>query len=119
MDDRPKTLFIDIDGTLLKHYGSGNDQSLIDPELLPGVRGKFDEWDRKGYKFILVTGRRESERQATEMQLHSMGIVYDHLIMGIGGGQRVIINDYKLGSTDATALAVCVERNSGIEGVEI
>ena len=86
MDNRPKTLFIDIDGLLLRHYGSGNKQARVEnPEVLPGVLRKLDEWDRKGYRFILVTGRRESTRVATEKQLHSKGIVYDQLIMGIGG----------------------------------
>jgi hydroxymethylpyrimidine pyrophosphatase-like HAD family hydrolase len=119
MDTRPKTLFIDIDGLLLKHHGSGNRQSKIAPELLPGVLEKFDEWDRRGYKFILVTGRRESERKATEEQLRFVGIVYDCLIMGVGGGQRVVINDFKLNKIDPTALAICVERNKGITEVEV
>ena len=120
MDNRPKTLFIDIDGTLLRHYGSGNKQARITtPEVLPGVIKKLDEWDRKGYKFILVTGRRESERVATEKQLHSAGIVYDSMIMGIGGGKRVIINDTKPDSDDDTAGFVCVKRNEGIVDINI
>jgi hydroxymethylpyrimidine pyrophosphatase-like HAD family hydrolase len=119
MDTRPKTLFVDIDGVLLKHHGSGNEQSRIQPELLPGVKEKFDEWDRKGYGFILVTGRRESERKATEEQLHSVGIVYDYLIMGVGGGQRVVINDFKPNKTEPTALAICIERNKGIVNVNL
>ena len=120
VDNRPKTLFIDIDGTLLYHQGIGNLQSkLKSPQPLPGVLEKFDEWDRKGYKFILVTGRRESEREATQEQLHTMGIVYDQLIMGVGGGQRVMINDTKPGSDWPTALAVVVKRNAGISDVEI
>lgn len=114
MDTRPKTLFIDIDGTLLKHHGSGIGQALVVPELLPGVRERFDEWDRKGYRIILITGRRESERDFTEKQLHTVGIVYDCMIMGVGGGQRVLINDYKPDATDPTAIAICVERNTGI-----
>lgn len=119
MDARPKTLFIDIDGVLLKHHGSGNEQSKLKPELLPGVKDKLDEWDRKGYRFILVTGRRESERKATEEQLHSVGIVYDYLIMGVGGGQRVMINDFKPNKTNPTALAMCVERNKGVIDIDI
>jgi hydroxymethylpyrimidine pyrophosphatase-like HAD family hydrolase len=120
VDNRPKTLFIDIDGLLLRHYGSGNAQAgVVAPQVLPGVIKKLDEWDRKGYKFILVTGRRESEREATEKQLHSAGIVYDQLIMGIGGGKRIVINDFKPDSTRATAGFVCVERNEGLKDVYI
>lgn len=119
MDNRPKTLFIDIDGLLLFHYGKGIEQANLRPKLLPGVLKKFDEWDRKGYRFILVTGRRESERIATEKQLQSVGIVYDRLIMGIGGGQRVVINDLKPNSVHPTAMSICVERNKGIETIDI
>ena len=120
MDTRPKTLFLDIDGTLIKHCGSGNQQAnLEDPELLPDVLEKLDEWDRLGYRFILVTGRRESERQATVEQLRKLGIVYDYLIMGLGGGQRVVVNDLKDGSDHPTAGHVCIKRNEGIGKIVI
>ena len=44
---------------------------------------------------ILTTGRKEGMRRITEQQLENAGIVYDRLIMGIGGGIRVLINDLK------------------------
>jgi len=118
-NERPKTLFIDIDGTLLYHFGTGNTQANLDPKLLPGVLEKFDEWDRKGYRLILVTGRRESERNTTIEQLKKVGIVYDELIMGLGGGTRVIINDTKPNSDDPTALAICIKRNEGISNINL
>jgi hydroxymethylpyrimidine pyrophosphatase-like HAD family hydrolase len=119
MDNRPKTLFIDIDGTLLKHHGTGNRQAHISPSVLPGTLEKLDEWDRKGYRFIIVTGRRESERSTTEEQLKQTGIVYDALIMGLGGGQRIVINDTKPNSDAPTAEAICVKRNYGIRDIKI
>jgi len=119
MKERPKTLFIDIDGTLLYHFGTGNTQAQIEPKLLPGVLQKLDEWDRKGYKIILITGRRESERNATKKQLNSVGIVFDKLIMGIGGGDRIIINDKKPNSIEDTAFAISIERNEGILNIKI
>lgn len=119
MEKRPKTLFIDIDGTLLYHFGTGIEQARLDPKVLPGVHEKLDEWDRKGYNIILVTGRRESERKATEEQLATAGIVYDLLIMGIGGGKRIVINDTKPDSDELTADAICIKRNQGIEDLDI
>ena len=116
---RPKTLIIDIDGTLLHHYGIGITQSHLELPLLPGVIEKFDEWDRKGYNIILMTGRRESERELTIKQLSNLGIVYDQLIMGVGGGDRVVINDTKENSNDPTAFGYTVKRNEGIGGLEI
>lgn len=117
--DRPKTLFIDIDGTLLYHHGVANQQSKLPPKVLPGVLKRFGEWDFYGYNIILITGRRESERELTERQLNDIGIVYDKLIMGIGGGDRIIINDTKPDSNAPTAFAINVERNIGIENIEI
>ena len=118
-NERPKTLIIDIDGTLLFHHGTGNAQAIKDPKLLDGTLSKFDEWDRKGYRIILMTGRRESERLYTTKQLHKVGIVFDMLIMGVGGGDRVVINDRKPNSSRDTAHAVCIDRNDGIKNVDI
>lgn len=119
MDPRPKTLFIDIDGTLLQHQGCGITQAHQNLPKLSGVLNKFNEWDRKNYNIILVSGRRESERALTIKQLESVGIVYDQLILGIGGGVRVLINDTKPDSDDPTAIAIVVKRNEGLSSVEI
>jgi len=114
-----KTIFCDIDGTLIKHHGSQTRQITEPPELLPGVIEKFNEWDRKRYRIILVTGRRESLREITEKQLCTLGLFYDKLIMGIGGGERIVINDLKTHSDAPTASAYCMKRNKGLEEIEI
>lgn len=116
---RPKTLFIDIDGTLLLHHEIANQQAKLDPVLLPGVLEKFEDWDRKGYNIILITGRRESERKRTEEQLDKVGIVYDRLIMGIGGGDRIIINDMKPDSKIPTTYAINLTRNTGLLNIDV
>jgi hydroxymethylpyrimidine pyrophosphatase-like HAD family hydrolase len=118
MNIRPKTVFIDIDGTLISHSGSLIGQ-MKKPELLPGTLEKLLEWDRNGYNIILTTGRRESMRKKTKKQLSELGIFYDKLIMGIGGGTRIIINDRKPNSTDDTCFAINIDRNQGIENIEI
>ena len=116
--ERAKTLFIDIDGTLLHHYGEGIVQVHKRGKLLPGVLKQMDAWDRKGYNIILTTGRRESQRQKTEEQLLKAKIPYDRLIMGLGGGARVIINDTKPNSKIPTAFAITVPRNGGLREIE-
>lgn len=114
-----KTIFIDIDGTLIHHYGLPGQQTLKPTKILPGAKEKLAEWESKGYKFILITGRKESERRLTEKQLADAGIQYDQLIMGINRGDRVIINDMKPNSNEPTAVAVNVVRNKGIINVEL
>ena len=91
--EKPKTIFCDIDGTILKHahrFSDINDDNL---KVLPGVLEKFNEWDSIGHTIILCTARKESAREMTERHLKSLGICYDQLIMGLTSGQRVLIND--------------------------
>ena len=119
MDNRPKTVFIDIDGTLVKHATPATSANIdYSPQILPGTLNKFMEWDIKGYNIILVTGRRESMRKVTEDQLRSLGIFYDQLIMGIGGGPRVIINDKKTGG-QLTAFSINIDRDLGIKDLDL
>jgi hypothetical protein len=118
LDYRPKTIFCDIDGTLIKHLPPSEVLSDTKAELLEGTLQKLLEWDKKGYNIILVTGRKESLRAITEKQLQDCGIFYDRLIMGIGGGPRVLINDRKPDGTNA-AHAFNINRNSGIGEINI
>jgi len=119
MINKPKTVFIDIDGTVFEHQGQTTTICEKTPVVLPGVKDKFDEWDRLGYNIIITTGRRESFREITEKQLKEAGLFYDQLVMGIGGGARVLINDMKPHTDEATAVAITLTRNEGLGGVKI
>ena len=117
---RPKTIFSDIDGTLVKHispFQSSKPEHKM--QLLPGTLEKLQEWDMKGYYIVLTTGRKESMRKVTEKQLAHAGIMYDQLVMGIGGGVRVLINDTKPYGDFDTAQAINIDRDSGIMDIEI
>ena len=119
MDTRPKTIFCDIDGTLVKHVPpsvAANPRYKM--ELLEGTLEKLLEWDKKGYNIILTTGRKESLRLITEKQLTEVGIFYDQLVMGIGGGIRYLINDRKP-EGDETSFNICLDRNKGIKNINI
>ncbi len=113
LDKLPKTIICDIDGCIFKHRGNLPDMIKTVPELLPGVKEKFDEWDKKAWKIILLTGRRESMRKITESQLRSFGLFWDQLIMGATRGERVIINDKKPNSNIPTASAINLTRDKG------
>tara|TARA_R100001377_G_scaffold5562_1_gene3181 strand:+ start:1299 stop:1673 length:375 start_codon:yes stop_codon:yes gene_type:complete len=118
--NRPKTIFCDLDGTLVKHT---NPIDIQNPDLvlevLPGVHNRLVEWDTKGYHLVITTGRKESAREATIKQMQRAGINYDQLIMGFGGGDRILINDRKLNSDRDTASVINLNRNIGLKGVEI
>ena len=119
MDTRPKTIICDIDGTLVEHH---NPYVVCQPThhmtLLDGTIEKLLEWERKGYNIILLSGRKESMRLVTENQLQQIGIFYDKLIMGVGGGVRYLINDNKPDGNES-AFAINVERNKGIKDINI
>ena len=120
MDLRPKTIFCDIDGTLIKHFPPTVTCSpKFKPEILDGTVETILEWDKKGYTIILISGRRESSRVVTEAQLSELGIIYDKLILGIGGGKRYLINDRKPGGLEDYANAINIDRNFGIGDITI
>ena len=119
-DVRPYTIICDIDGTLTTHLPPNDVARNVKPlQLLDGTKEKLDEWDRKGYNLILLTGRRESLRKITEKQLSDAGIFYDKLIMGVGGGKRFLINDRKPNGVEDYAVAINLTRNKGLKGVNL
>lgn len=114
MDNRPKTIFCDIDGTLIEHCNPCDIQTK-EQKILDNTIVAIKQWDRLGYNIILTTGRKESLRELTHKQLSKLGILYDQLIMGIGGGSRILINDTKPNKTLSTAYSINVVRNKGIQ----
>lgn len=120
MSTSPKTVFCDIDGTLLKHHGDifkNADKEEVD--VLSGVYESLKQWESLNYRIVLITGRKESQRTDTEAILHSLHIPYDHLLMGLPNGDRVLINDRKTRGTRPTAYAVSPTRNAGLAHYDI
>jgi NDP-sugar pyrophosphorylase family protein len=116
--EKPKTIFCDIDGTIIKHVHRFSEVGKDPAEILPGVREKFDEWDSKGYKIILTTARKESARRLTEKQLSLIGLPWDYLLMGITSGQRVLINDKLINNDPDRAIAINVITSEGFVSEE-
>ena len=90
-----KTYLIDVDGSILEHIEDFENITRYKTlPALPGAKEKTVKWHCEGHMIILTTARPESLREITKEQLHNAGIVYDMLIMGIGSGPRILINDY-------------------------
>lgn len=111
--EKPKTIFCDIDGTLVKHMHTISDALSTEPVILPEVRNKINQWDSQGHKIILVTARKESTREITEAQLRSLGIAWDQLVMGVSSGQRVLVNDKLYNNDPDRAMAINVITDDG------
>jgi NDP-sugar pyrophosphorylase family protein len=115
--DKPKTIFCDIDGTILKHSHKFSEIGKSDPELLPGVIDKFNEWDSKGYTVVLTTARKKSARYITEKHLSDLGLAWDTLLMGVTSGERILINDKLKNEDTDRAKAINVITDSGFESI--
>ena len=111
-----KTIFIDIDGTILKHHQNLNKMTSDEPELIEGTIEKFLWWIKKEYYIVITTARVEGLRQVTQKQLTDVGLFYDQMIMGLPNGPRVLINDKKPEGT-ISAVAYCIERDGGIKDI--
>ncbi len=113
--NKQKTIFCDIDGTLWKHEKDITKFHSLENELLPNTLEAVKNWEKSGYKIVLTTGRKENLRKATEKNLNNLGIVYDHLLMGLGSGDRILINDRKEKSSRNTSYSINVVRNKGLQ----
>ena len=119
MNNSPKTIFCDIDGTIFKHKSDVFLNYSETPDILNDVIKNIKQWETLNYKIILTTGRKECLRYITEKQLLKFGIVYDNLIMNLPNGSRVLINDKKPNSSENSAFAINLVRNKGMENIDI
>lgn len=107
------TIFCDIDGIL---FNQNPDFTLMNNPVLPLAKQRLLEWHTKGYTVILVTGRTEPMRQVTEQQLIQAELFYDQLVMGVGCGPRILINDIDPAQPNVMkAIAINIERNRGLQ----
>jgi mannose-6-phosphate isomerase-like protein (cupin superfamily) len=117
--EKPKTIFCDIDGTLIKHTGDIIENYNQPSDILEGVAKNIRQWEKLNYKIILTTGRKECLRKKTEEQLINNGIIYDYLIMGLTNGPRVLINDKKINGIENMAYAINLTRNKGLNYLDL
>lgn len=115
--EKPKTIFLDLDGTILQHAHHFPSYEDSKPTLLPGALDKVNEWIIAGHKIVITTARREVNRSIVESQLRELGLHWDYMVMDVSKGERFIIND-KLQTSDADrAVGINVITDSGFNHV--
>jgi hydroxymethylpyrimidine pyrophosphatase-like HAD family hydrolase len=86
------TFFVDIDGTIVK-YRKFNElaTSTLTPiqDVIDFINKSYDE----GCHIVITTARPESYELLTKQELETLGVKYHQMIMGIGRGTRVVLND--------------------------
>jgi NDP-sugar pyrophosphorylase family protein len=109
---KPNTYFFDLDGTILMHshkYSNLKNENA----LCPGVKAALDEIDSRGDKIILCSARKESARELTVKVLEELMVPYDQLVLNVGQGCRIIVNDKLELSSKSRCRAVDVLTDKG------
>ena len=113
-----KTIFSDIDGTLIEQVRF-EDLNPNVVNVLPGVVEKMNEWYEAGHHIVLTTARPWDLELVTKQQMETAGIRYHQIVMGIGREERILINNNSKGEPDNhRAMAVPVARDGGFANLE-
>lgn len=108
-----KTLFVDLDGTLVKGSGKYTPPYWGDTD---GIKENVDFLNRlydTGKVYIIITTARDkSAREVTEKQLERVGIKHHDLILGLFHCNRTIINDCGVSNPYPTCDSVNIASNS-------
>jgi len=111
MIEKNPTVFCDIDGTIFK-YRKFESYETTTPEVLPNVVETITTWNSEGVYIVLTTARPEYLRELTIKELKNANIPFNQLIMGIGRGNRYLINDNENPSVNRS-FAISVNRDIG------
>jgi len=112
------TLFVDIDGTLVKYRKfSELVTSILTPiqDVIDFVNDHYDN----GSIVIITTARPSSYREYTIEELGKIGVKYHQLVTDCGRGTRVILNDRDPENPIDRAVGINLVRNGGLENVTI
>ena len=108
-----KTLFLDIDGTIIRNSGQYFPPIWGAREPLHKNVAYLQSLRRRGrVQMILTTSRPESFREITERQLADAGVPYDQIVFGMFHAQRVLVNDFAKTNPFPSALAVNLRRDA-------
>lgn len=107
------TLFVDLDGTLVKNSAQYNEPYWGETEgIEKNILALNALHDSGKVEIILTTSRKESFREATLKQLERLNIKYDKIIFGLVHGKRIVINDYARTNPFKSCDAINIKRNS-------
>ena len=107
------TLFIDIDGCIVKNSGQffspvWGETSAI-PENVEYINQLFDSGKAH---IILSTSRSKVFADITRKQLDAIGMRYHDIIFNLPHAKRILINDYSGSNPYPSAIAINLDRDS-------
>ena len=113
------TLFVDIDGTLVEYRKfSELSESILTPiqDVIDFINKSYDE----GCHIVITTARPQSFELFTKQELEKLGVKYHQMIMGIGRGTRVVLNDKDPDAPELPrAWGINFTRDQGFKDIEV
>ena len=110
--EKKKTIFCDIDGTIFK-YRKFETYESTPAEVIGSTLASLEKWNSDGHHIVLTTARPEWLRDHTVKELNENSVPYSQLIMGIGRGTRILINDRDIDDMEDRAVAINLTRDQG------
>lgn len=110
------TVFVDLDGTLVKHVEVPSETGE-EIKLLPGSVEKLKEFQERGLMIVLTTSRPQHKIIHVAAKLRAAGLVFDQIISDLPLGPRHLINDSK--DSEVRAYAYPLKRDAGIGALEL
>jgi len=107
------TIFCDIDGTLFE-YRKFETYMNTKPEIITSTVNSINKAFNEGHHIVMTTARPEYLREHTIKELKEAHINYHKLVMEIGRGTRILINDKENPLVDR-AYGINVVRNKGFD----
>jgi hydroxymethylpyrimidine pyrophosphatase-like HAD family hydrolase len=110
------TLFVDIDGTLVKYRKFDElSESVLTP--IQDVIDFVNEQYNNGSIIIITTARPSSYNLFTKQELEKIGVNYHQLVMDCGRGTRVVLNDMDPKNPIQRAVGINFVRDGGFESI--
>jgi len=113
------TFFVDIDGTIVKYRKfSELSTAVLTPiqDVIDFINKSYDE----GCHIVITTARPQSFELFTKQELEKLGVKYHQMLMGIGRGTRVVLNDKDPDAPDLPrAWGINFTRDQGLKDIEI
>lgn len=113
------TFFVDIDGTIVKYRKfSELSTAVLTPiqDVIDFINKSYDN----GCHIVITTARPQSFELFTKQELEKLGVKYHQMLMGIGRGTRVVLNDKDPDAPELPrAWGINFTRDQGLKDIEI
>lgn len=109
------TLFVDIDGTIIK-YREFKDLGKVAPEPIQDVVDYINDEYERGAVVVITTARPKDLELLTKQELEKIGLNYHQIVFDCGRGTRILLNDRDPEHPLVDrAVSINFDRNKGFE----